>query len=295
MRVVVLCNSISGRGIGRRSVEELAQRLTLSGHEAVLHDVRRGVARDDDLLAKLDGADALVIAGGDGTVHHAASLLLETSVPVVHFPTGTENLFAREFGHMRDPSSIVRALETAACRRIDVGLCDSRPFLLMASVGFDSCIVERIASRRTGAISRWTYLRHAAAEFIQPRFVPLTVTIDGRETIRGEPGMFIVANSRQYAARLDPARSASMTDGEFDTLFLPMDSRLSILRRAVQVFSGRHVGGAGIPAVRGREVVIRPHAAVPLQLDGEHAGTLAPGTEVRCSIRRSALSVLTSG
>ena len=291
MRVVVLRNSISGRGHAGRHVEGLLRALANAGHEATVLDVQRGVARDPALEAALQSTDALIIAGGDGTVHHTLPLLMGSDIPVVHFPVGTENLFAREFGHARTTDSVLRSLDRRSSRRVDIGLCNDRPFTLMGSVGFDACIVARIAAVRNGAISHATYLRHGFTEFFRHSFVPVCVQVDGHDLVRDRPGMILVANSRQYAARLDPARAASMTDGSLDVVFLPMASRLGILRRGLQVLAGGHLRDKHVLTARGRDIQIRPAATVPLQLDGEHAGMLPAASEMRFAIRPAALTV----
>ena len=42
--------------------------------------------------------DAIVAAGGDGTVHDVAAGLLGTPIPLGIIPMGTANVFAREVG-----------------------------------------------------------------------------------------------------------------------------------------------------------------------------------------------------
>jgi diacylglycerol kinase family enzyme len=293
MRVVVLCNSISGRGKGRQAVEKLLQELGGAGHEVTSLDVNRNTSRDEHLLAALRGAGALIVAGGDGTIHHAAPLAIEAGVPLLHFPLGTENLFAREFGHRPESASAIAAINLAKPLRVDIGVCGTRPFMLMASVGFDAFVVQRLAAARTGAISRLTYARHIIAEFLQARFIALTVCIDGRERVRERPGMVVIANSRQYAGRLDPARRASMTDGRLDIVFLPIRSRSDIIRRSLQVMLGNHLNDPSVVYASGTEVMLRPATEAPIQLDGEYFGILPGQTDVPFSLRTGALNVLT--
>lgn len=294
MRVVVLRNSIAGRGKGRTAVQLLLRQLDIARFEPVVLDVNRSVQRDDALVAALVGARALVIAGGDGTVHHAAPLAAEARVPVIHFPMGTENLFAREFRFTRNPAGIIAALKRNETGLFDIGDCNDRPFMLMGSIGFDACVVERVAANRRGGITRATYMRHGLAEFIHPRFVPVAVNVDGHEIVPSRAGMVVIANSRQYAARLDPARAASMTDGLLDIVFLPIGSRIGIIRRGLQVLTGTHTNDPLVVHARGRNVTVTPEARAPLQLDGEHAGFLAPGEPLRFSVRAGALAVLRS-
>lgn len=294
MRVVILRNSSSGRGHSRRAVDELVEALAEARHDPRVLDVQRAPASDEQLRAELADSHALIIAGGDGTVHYAAPIAMESRIPVIHFPTGTENLFAREFGAVRRPSAVLAALKRSSRLQVDIGCCGDRPFTLMASLGFDSCIVERVASARRGAISRATYIRHAAAELLHPRFVPLSVQVDGRRLVADAPGMVVIANSRQYAARLDPAREASMTDGLLDVVFIPTASRIQVIRRGMQVLYGAHLRDPSVPRARGSHIIVVPSAELPLQLDGEHAGVPPALRPLEFTVRPGALTVLTT-
>lgn len=292
MRVVILRNSSSGRGNGQRAVAALSACLTAAGHDVVILDVQRGIARDEQLVAALNGSGVLVIAGGDGTVHHAVPIAMELAVPIIHYPMGTENLFAREFGSKRIPVHTLASIDAAQSSRIDVGFCGTRCFTLMGSIGFDACIVERVAAARTGGVTRSLYIRQALSEMRQPRFVPLTIHVDGRELVADRAGMVVIANSRQYAARLDPARNASMTDGALDVIFLPMTSRVGIIRRGLQVLTGSHMRDSTVLRARGSAITLTPSQDVPLQLDGEYAGLQLAGRAIQFEIRPAALSVL---
>lgn len=295
MRIVVLRNSIAGRGKGREHVDRLLAALAERGHAAVTLDVHRpdGTCINGELDEALRGADALLVAGGDGTLHHSAPAAMRAGVPVYHFPLGTENLFARQFCMGPSASAAIGALERNRRQTIDTAVCNQRSFLLMCSIGFDSCVVERVAANRRGGITRATYIQHALAEMLRPRFVPLSVRVDGRELLAERPGILIVANSRQYAARLDPAREASMTDGLLDIVFLPIGSRIALARRLAQVARGAHLADRTVMRARGAEVRLSAGCAAPYQLDGEHAGTLAPGASLAVRIAPASLHVLT--
>lgn len=294
MRVVVLRNSFAGRGRGRAKVDQLLTALRTGGHDPVALDVQRtdGTSVNGELDGALRGATALIIAGGDGTLHHSAPVAMRVGVPVYHFPLGTENLFARQFRMTAVPGGVLSALDRREPVTIDTATCDGRVFVLMCSVGFDACIVERVAAARRGGVSRLDYVAHSIAEIVRPRFVPLTIHADGREIVRHAPGIALVANSSQYAARLDPARDASMRDGLLDLVFIPVASRLGLARQLVRVARGRHLHDARVARTRCREATIAAASAVPYQLDGEHAGTLRPGAPLRLHIAPASLRVL---
>lgn len=294
MRIVVLRNSIAGRGRGREHVDRLLAALAERGHDSVTLDVHRsdGTSINGELDAALAGADALLVAGGDGTLHHSAPAAMRAGVPIYHFPLGTENLFARQFCMGPSAPAAIDALERNRRQTIDTAVCNERSFLLMCSIGFDSCVVERVAANRRGGITRATYIQHALAEVLRPRFVPVSVHVEGRELVADRPGVVVIANSRQYAARLDPAREASMTDGLLDVVFLPIGSRIALARRLAQVARGAHMSDPTVVLARGAEVRLSAGRAAPYQLDGEHAGTLAPGQALSIRIAPASLHVL---
>ena len=88
------------------------------------------------LEAADDGARALAVAGGDGTVAAVAGVAVERGLPLAVVPTGTLNHFARDLG--LDLARPLRALEAFAAGRevrVDVGRINGRPFINNVSLG----------------------------------------------------------------------------------------------------------------------------------------------------------------
>lgn len=292
---VLLRNSKSGRQRGAATVESLAR--------DVFHPTRwRGGLRMIDatpeglkeLPAALVGARALVIVGGDGTIHYTLPSVLLTGVPLYHVPAGNENLFAREFGMRGSAEHLLLALERGQAHSVDVGTLDGRPFALMVSVGIDANIVQRVARGRTGGVSHWTYARAACAEIARPRWRRLRVRVDGDTLVREDCGLLLIANSRQYAARLDPARHACIDDGLLDVVFLPMRTIVGLGGWMFLVLRGSHLRSGAAHVAKAKDVQIEfLDGPTPVQADGECAGELEGS--VSLSVLPGALRVLLSG
>ena len=93
-------------------------------------------ARHAALEAADDGARALAVAGGDGSVAAVAGVAVERGLPLAVVPTGTLNHFARDLG--LDPARPLRALDALVAgheRRVDVGRINGRPFINNVSLG----------------------------------------------------------------------------------------------------------------------------------------------------------------
>jgi diacylglycerol kinase (ATP) len=254
---------------------EIESALRGAGHQAVALDVSAPDFGPGSVRAIAEGPAAVVVIGGDGSVHHALPLLAGSGVPVYQAPLGTENLFSREFGMTRDPGTLVRALAARRVRTIDVGVCEAtdaagekvvRRFAIMCSLGPDASVVHRLAKVRNGPISHLSYVRPCVEEALAPVLARTRVSVDGTPLADWTTGMLVVANLRQYAMRVDPARDASPDDGMLDVVLMPADSGLGTLARMAGARLRRSPDS--VLTARGRVVEIEAEGS-PSQIDGE--------------------------
>lgn len=108
----------------------------------------------DDQLDQLvlraieDGADALAMAGGDGSQAVVASIAAERGLPYACIPAGTRNHFALDLGV--DRNDVVGALDAfvdGVERRVDLGEVNGLPFVNSVSLGIYGSAVQRAAYR----------------------------------------------------------------------------------------------------------------------------------------------------
>jgi diacylglycerol kinase family enzyme len=115
MRLLLLHNE--GAGPGSVSGESLQHDFASAGLEVIY--------RSDDSVRESDlrGVDALVAAGGDGTVAGAVRRFRHAVGRFGIVPLGTANNIATSLGIVGDAATIARGLRGAAERALDVGLC----------------------------------------------------------------------------------------------------------------------------------------------------------------------------
>lgn len=102
--------------------------------------------RDEDPaeLARVAEADALGIAGGDGSLAAVAGVALDRDLAFVCVPFGTRNHFARDLGlDGDDPLGALAAFGGGIERRVDVGRVNGRVFLNNLSLGLYAGLVHR--------------------------------------------------------------------------------------------------------------------------------------------------------
>ncbi|MCC6969390.1 MAG: hypothetical protein IT434_04140 [Phycisphaerales bacterium] len=294
MKVLILHNHSSGTGARRALVDESERLLRADGHE-----VSRMAPMDAGASDAITHAVLVVIAGGDGTVHHALPALVRSRAAMYHLPLGTENLFARHFGMDRHAVTLRRAVANPAIAEIDLGEANGTLFSLMVSAGPDAGVIHDLASTRNGPISHLTYLAPIRRQ-LSIRPAPLWIEADGTTIVEDRPGWAVVANLPDYAMRANPAPRADATDGLLDIVFMPASSTWRAFRWFLAGRLGtaeRHPDRVFVRASRVR-IATSQGATAPAQIDGEPFIKLADSPsdgssdvlDVVC--RRNALRVL---
>ncbi|VAX41394.1 hypothetical protein MNBD_PLANCTO03-564 [hydrothermal vent metagenome] len=326
MRVLFVVNRASGTGRAERLAGEFVSACEGVGVVAAVCDARDERPEGMERKKFLQKHDCVAVVGGDGSLHHLLEAVrgagsgtgVENAgdvegmgVPVYHIPAGTENLFAREFGMTREPEVFVRALERGRLRTIDLGRLGGnerekerrnaerkrgeRDFALMVSFGPDAGVIHRLDKVRSRAVGHVAYLRPVLEEVLKPRVAHVRVRVDGQEVVGGtcgERGMLVVANSRQYARRLDPARKADMTDRLLDVVFLPGQTTAKMVCWAARCAMGEHLENEEAVWVRGREIEVVACGQTPWQCDGEAGGWLEEGEGMKIRVEPGAVRVL---
>lgn len=151
-----------------------------------------GDGDDLEALAREAEADALGMAGGDGSLGAVASVAIDRDLPFVCVPFGTRNHFARDVGLDRDdPLGALQAFVDGEERRVDVGRVGERRFLNNVSLGLYARLVHRRERhrRRGNALAR---LR-ALALTLRDRGRTQRFVVDG-QAVRAR--VVLVANNR---------------------------------------------------------------------------------------------------
>ena len=270
-RIGIIANPWSGRGSGERLAESLERFLIARGYSVT----RRPSAAhyDGDAIDNFCRAvDAIVAIGGDGTIAKLLSVASRTNCPLYMLPAGNESLFARAFGMRADFAHIEQALRCGSIVNRHFGYVGETPFFLMVSVGFDAMVVELLSRKRNGPVGTRGYLLPTGRTFLSYRPPIFTVKVDGETVVDREAGYFIVANSREYARRLDPVPNASSANPLLQAKFFPNFSRRSVVRSVVAAGLKRPMGVEG-RSFAGRQFEIATVPESPVQADGDFAAT----------------------
>ena len=179
-------------GDGKAGRYRLAQEARRRGIEAVelapgmdLEELVRGaVAR---------GADALAMAGGDGSQAIVAALAAEFELPYACIPAGTRNHFALDLGVDRDDVvGALDALVNGGERRVDLAEVNGRVFVNNVSLGLYAEAVRRPGYRE----AKLHTLLSTVPDVLGPGAQPRALSWEGRAD--GEPAVAVLISNDPY-------------------------------------------------------------------------------------------------
>jgi diacylglycerol kinase family enzyme len=195
-RPVLFVNPRSGGGKAERAA--VAERAQQRGIDVVVLDQSADVTSlVGEALAR--GADALGVAGGDGSLAVVAAACEAHGLAFVCIPAGTRNHFARDLGV--DPRDLVGALDAftdGVERRLDVALVNGRLFLNNVSLGIYGDAVRRPEYRD----QKVRTLLETVREVLGPsRTAPELHLVDDLGREHRLPAVVIVSNNPYSFAR----------------------------------------------------------------------------------------------
>jgi len=199
MKVVVILNPQAGTPAGNPDgcVEALKEVFERNGVQAVIHNVDSAHVPDVVAQARTEGADAVIVGGGDGTIGSVAAALAGTGIPMGVLPLGTFNHFSKDMGIPLELEDAIRIIATGATRDVDVGEVNGHIFLNNSSIGaYPAALMDRDRQRLKTGRRKLTAMVIAVFRVFRRRpLLTVGLTIDGETTVRRTPFVFIGNNA----------------------------------------------------------------------------------------------------
>lgn len=273
-KVCVIANPVSGGGKGPAMAEALSCDLKARGFSVEFLITQH--AGEAQSVAGRSEADCVVAVGGDGTANEVANGLARSGAAMAILPVGAVNVVARELGLCADPLVLGTLIAEGTTRRMDVGLCGDRRFLLGGGAGLDGAVVAAVHGNRAGKkINVWSYVRPTARIILREVHPKICVTVDGK-TICEDGEYVTVGNCRKSSGAFVTTPDARIDDGLLDVCVLRDLSFFHTLSMLWGVLTPGFTHREDVSYCQGRTIELRPAGPDPvlLQLDGDPAGMI---------------------
>jgi diacylglycerol kinase family enzyme len=292
VKVRVIINR-GGGSFGEDSADKLRPLFERNGIDAKIVAVDPGeLGRHCAEAAEAAGVDALVAAGGDGTISTAAAAVAGTDMKLGVLPLGTLNHFAKDAGIPLDLEDAVAAIAGGRTRRVDVAEVNGRVFINNSAVGlYPELIKAREAQqRRLGRGKKMAMLVAGMRAFWRFSRRRLTIRIAGHEGTIVTPLLF-VGNNRYKMSLMGLGQRDAIDRGAL-CIYAPLADRplqfLSVSLRAVLGREDRQSDFLALESVSEAEIA-SPRPALMVATDGEAQRLETP---LRYKVRPGALKLI---
>jgi len=274
--IPLIINPTAGRGRAGRNIPSLRNLLHANeiDHEIIESRCRGDIEKQIQLHINR-GADKIIVAGGDGSIHEAVNGVLQADRPAALgiIPVGTGNDFAKACTmppHWEDATILLadRIRSDAPIHNIDIGQMNDRYFANGAGIGFDAKVTQ-IAEKIRLPIGDLVYLAAVFRAMWDGATTP-DLRIDfGGESYAGQLTLANISNGDWVGGMFQIAPMARNDDGELDLVFAKPVSNLRLFALLPRLMQGTHIREPEVVHRRIKHCEIVATAPVPSHLDGE--------------------------
>ena len=285
-RVAVLAHQRKSLGGG---LDELRRRIADEDVTEVLwHEVPKSKKAPKQARRALDeGAELVLVWGGDGMVQRCVDALAGSGVPVGIIPAGTANLLAHNLGIPEDLPEAVRIAFHGRQRPLDLGKLNGEHFAVMAGVGFDADMIDDADRGAKAKLGRLAYVR-AGLHHVRTEPMPLCVEVDGTVWFDDAASCVLLGNVGRITGGIPAFDDARPDDGWLEVGVATAAGALEWARTLGRMAVGRSEKSPFVRITRARKVRIRLSGPTMYELDG---GSRDRVTKVKAKVVPGALTV----
>jgi len=289
----LIYNPVAGRHPVRRQrqISAAAEELRKAGVEVKLAATSGpGNARDLARAAADDGAELVLVCGGDGTVNEAINGLVPGRATLGILPGGTANIIGKELRLPHHPVRAACALPGWKPRRIALGRATwldavtgqptQRLFISVAGVGFDAYIVHRLSWSLKMSWGVVGYGLEAVRQALRYPFPRFRFASDGQER---QATFAVIHRTGHYAGWLPLAPTAGLFKPAFTACLFTSTNRARYFLYAAAVVLRQHLRLRGVELIECSKVDCageEPERPIYFELDGELVGQLPATFEI---------------
>ena len=242
--------------------------------------------------AEGEGESIIIASGGDGTVGAVASALQGSDIPLGIIPRGTANAFSVALGIPTGVKAACTNLLLGNLRRVDVAVCNERPMILLAGLGFEAGMVDKASRELKNILGPMAYIFSGARQLVDQQPFQATMQIDGNE-YQLDTSAITVANAAPATSVMAQGFGEVIPDdGLLEVIVATPKDRMagfsvlsSLAWSAIKSSNANH---SNIACFRTKQIEIKLNDVQKLVIDGE----VLDAETVTVSVNPQALQVV---
>lgn len=269
MGILFIVNPTAGKGKAKELVPFIESECSESQIEYVIKYT--STPTDGTSIAAWGaekGFERIVAVGGDGTVNDVLNGIAGTNAALGVIPGGSGNDFIRSINSHKEIKKIVKDNIYGKIVKSDLGICNGKYFINVASSGFDAQVVMETQNAKKILSGSLAYIAAVIKTIFIYKGKKINIKIDDY-TFEENTLLVAVANGKYYGGGMLPAPEAEIDDGYFDICHIKQVGKAKMLVLFPKFMKGKHGNIKEVSMLKGSKVSIEANEDLPVNLDGE--------------------------
>jgi len=273
-RMMLIINPVAGRRQVLRYIPEITRIFMNHGYFVTL--MVTNAQRDATWLAEHYAADfdAVVCAGGDGTLSETVAGVVRCGAPVPlgYIPAGSTNVFSSCHGISCDILTAANDIASGTIKQIDLGWFNARSFAFIAAFGAFSWTSYTTPQNLKNVFGPSAYFFDGMMSL--PKIKPIHMKVTSKGAVHEGKYLFgAVSNIFGFPGLLKfPAGAVQTDDGAFEVILIREPGTLIQWQTAISAVMTGNFDTEVIEFFQSGELTIESNETVAWALDGEYEG-----------------------
>lgn len=269
MSILFIVNPTAGKGKAKTLVPIIESECKVRNIEYVVK-YTSGPADGTSIAARgaAEGFERIIAVGGDGTVNDVLNGIAGTNAALGVIPGGSGNDFIRSINGHNDIKKIIEDNAYGKIVKCDLGVCNGKYFINVASSGFDAQVVIETQKAKKVFSGSLAYIAAVIKTIFIYKGKRINIKVDDYD-FEENTLLVAVANGKYYGGGMLPAPEAEIGDGYFDICHIKQVGKAKMLVLFPKFIKGKHCNIKEVSMLKGSKIKIEANEELPVNLDGE--------------------------
>ncbi|NPA67121.1 MAG: diacylglycerol kinase family lipid kinase [Chlorobi bacterium] len=265
-KILFVINPVSGTGKQKKLEKIISSKIDKNKFETDIKYTEyagHAIKISEDAAGKYD---AVIIAGGDGSVNEAAQSLINTGTALGIIPAGSGNGFARHLKLPLKPEKAIETINNCNIKTIDTAELNRKPFVNIAGVGFDADMGYAFANIKKRGFSGYAKVILSSLNKIKGKHYKIIVN---EKEISGRFFIIAFANGSQYGLNAKISPFSDISDGKAEIVAVKHFPFILTPFLALRLFTGSIHKSKYTRIFRANKLTIVNDKKIFAHIDGE--------------------------
>ncbi len=274
--VLLIINPKAGKMKAKTSLFDIIGILSDGGMRVTVEITKYGGHATELAASAADSFDAVICAGGDGTLNEAIAGILKSDkkIPLGYIPSGSTNDFASTLDLSKEPKKAAEDIVYGVIKDIDIGMFGSRHFSYVASFGAFTKASYSTPQDIKNALGHLAYVLEGIKDLPSIRAEHAIIKSEDGTVFEGDYIFGAIANSTSVGGIISlNDKIVALNDGKFEVLLVKKPNNLIELNSCINALMSQNYNCDAIDFGTLSSAEITTENPITWSLDGEEAKT----------------------